>query len=1179
MGSTFRALCIAACLIALSACDDDGPTPSTCAETHCPTHATCVDDSGGARCLCLPGYDGDQCDQCAPGYQDHDQDQVCRPTCTDTLCHGGTCDDASGTVRCTCPLSRTGTHCEDCAEGYQDHDGDGHCRPDCAQADLTCSARQVCDDASGEAQCACVLGYAGDGCLDCAPGWQDNAGTGECRIGCELADIACGPHGRCSDATGYIGCACDPGYAGNRCQLCANHWQDHDTDGLCTEACTHPELSCGHGTCDDTSGTALCLCDEGYTGVGCSECADQWQDNDGDGLCAPACAPEHADCHGHGTCDDTSGQILCACDPAYVGTHCDTCAHGYQDNDGDGTCLPTCANMPLPCGANSTCSDLSGEATCTCFPAYTGPNCDQCATGYQDHDGDGVCSPSCANLGYTCSGKGTCSDASGTARCVCDAGYVNAGPNLCVINGTGVDCSSPLWLDLGAGTITGNTQGAGNHAAPSCQSNHGQERVYAIDVPETLTIEAVVSGFDTVMYLRRVCNDPATEIACDDDGGPGTGSRIVATLEPGTAYLFVDGYGSAAGAFTLTLQVQCPSGKLFDPASATCVPDPCVPNPCHELNRNLCNPLPPASFTCECNPGYSLQGSQCVANVNPSGNTCADVIALPTGVSGSVTGSTASAANSTTGTCGGTGPDRVYGFFLSEAMRVSLTVDGYDSVIYLRRQCDKSQSEVTCNDDYDGYGGGSRIIANLDAGAYYLWVDSYSSGGAYTLTYGMHANPCNADPCPGTPECQASADWSTYACVCPLGMLPHGATCVDDPCDPNPCTQSHKTKCVPDLPGAYTCACNIGYIPDGAGGCVMDPNANEWAFIVFLNADNNLESYGYEDVDEMCVAGSTPYVHIVALFDTYDGPANVIYVQQGSYDIVANWGEADMGDWQTLRDFGVWAVENYPARHYAFIMWNHGDGWKKRAPHPILKGFSNDDHGSYDGISISNGDYARAMGAITQALGGKIDIVGFDACLMGMWEIAEATAPFADYLVASSETEPAPGWSYHAFLPQLTANPTMSAVTLGQAIIDSYHAESSRNATLAMTDLNTVDPLATALTNFANAMMANPSYYSTLRSIRSQTQDFYESDYRDLRDFTERVSARSGVPADIKAAADALLLQLDSSIVYNRAQSDYPGAHGLAIYFPASSPDPDYSYGQGAVWSQRTTWDEFLRSL
>src|SRR5690606_33518999 len=115
----------------------------------------------------------------------------------------------------------------------------------------------------------------------CADGYQDNDRDGTCRPGCTLGGDAC-VHGTCDDSTGVAICVCDTGWAGASCDTCAPGFQDNDEDGVCNLDCTFANLPCAHGVCDDSSGTALCACEEGYAGPLCNTCAAGYQDNDRD---------------------------------------------------------------------------------------------------------------------------------------------------------------------------------------------------------------------------------------------------------------------------------------------------------------------------------------------------------------------------------------------------------------------------------------------------------------------------------------------------------------------------------------------------------------------------------------------------------------------------------------------------------------------------------------------------------------------------------------------------------------------------------------------------------------------------------------------------------------------------------------------------------------------------------
>lgn len=44
----------------------------------------------------------------------------------------------------------------------------------------------------------------------------------------------------------------------------------------------------------------------------------------------------------------------------------------------------------------------------------------------------------------------------------------------------------------------------------------------------------------------------------------------------------------------------------------------------------------------------------------------------------------------------------------------------------------------------------------------------------------------------------------------------------------------------------------------------------------------------------------------------------------------------------------------------------------------------------------------------------QLDVIGFDACLMSMWEISSVLSPYAKHLLGSELLEPGTGWDYSA---------------------------------------------------------------------------------------------------------------------------------------------------------------------
>jgi len=233
-------------------------------------------------------------------------------------------------------------------------------------------------------------------------------------------------------------------------------------------------------------------------------------------------------------------------------------------------------------------------------------------------------------------------------------------------------------------------------------------------------------------------------------------------------------------------------------------------------------------------------------------------------------------------------------------------------------------------------------------------------------------------------------------------------------------------------------------------GCFTNPSGHsipEWTVMIYLDADNNLESAGINDINEMEMVGSSSKVNIVVQADripNYDNSndnwttTRRYYIMQDNDPFLINsqfndLGELNMGDPQTLVDFASWAVTEYPAEKYLLVIWNHGGGFRSPA---YSKGIAQDDTSGKDIITMPDLEYA--LSAISVQMGKNIDIVGMDACLMAMTEVAYQIKDCADILVASEENEPGDGWPYDTILAQLVSNPHISPEQLAADIVDKY---------------------------------------------------------------------------------------------------------------------------------------------
>ncbi len=96
----------------------------------------------------------------------------------------------------------------------------------------SCSGHGDCEVQGHAVTCACQTGYEGGACAECASGYQPAAGL--CVLMTECLPTTCSGRGDCSDNPGGgVSCACDPGYAGERCDECAPDYHDPQQDGTC----------------------------------------------------------------------------------------------------------------------------------------------------------------------------------------------------------------------------------------------------------------------------------------------------------------------------------------------------------------------------------------------------------------------------------------------------------------------------------------------------------------------------------------------------------------------------------------------------------------------------------------------------------------------------------------------------------------------------------------------------------------------------------------------------------------------------------------------------------------------------------------------------------------------------------------------------------------------------------
>ena len=297
---------------------------------------------------------------------------------------------------------------------------------------------------------------------------------------------------------------------------------------------------------------------------------------------------------------------------------------------------------------------------------------------------------------------------------------------------------------------------------------------------------------------------------------------------------------------------------------------------------------------------------------------------------------------------------------------------------------------------------------------------------------------------------------------------------------------------------------------------------------------------------------------------------------------------ASMGESSTLQSFIEWGLNTYPADKVGLILWNHGGG---------MRGVCYDEN--YSSNSLLNTEVVKAVSNAKKNLNieNKFEFIGYDACLMGVQDVAEFNSPYFNYMVSSQESENGYGWDYDTWVDDLFANkPT---TTILQAIADGFIADNGgvnatggnyddgygnieyypADQTMSVYDLSQMaaylDAFETMAAQLKNKITSSNS--STFnKQIIGKTKYFGSSDYDyfctfDVYHFLTLLSANttfnpgSTYINNVKTAFNKLVIY---NITQKEAASD---AHGLCLYYVAGTGYNQSTYSS-STYTNFTNW-------
>jgi hypothetical protein len=383
----------------------------------------------------------------------------------------------------------------------------------------------------------------------------------------------------------------------------------------------------------------------------------------------------------------------------------------------------------------------------------------------------------------------------------------------------------------------------------------------------------------------------------------------------------------------------------------------------------------------------------------------------------------------------------------------------------------------------------------------------------------------------------------------------------------------------------------------------------KWTIMHYGAGDNDLKAYILGDAVEMELVGSTENMNVISLLDMGKDNCKIYHIQQDddieslNSPMIKDLGDKNTADPQTLADFISYSMKKFPAEHYAVLIGDHGGGWQGA----II------DETSSDFMTLP--EIRESFEIAQKETGKKVDVIGFDACLMATGEVAYELKDVADYLVASQEVEGGHGWNYFPLLEKKNRNgdkneekmiqcehePDVKPYTnlfgidtldkldrassmrievtpeqLARGIVANAAESNTYLPTLSAIDLTKMDDYERAVNRFAQAILDTDTPNTVLNNIAQKTQNFDSPTLKDQAHFCENIALSNAIKdQNLKNSAQELYkLLLNEVVIQNENTDEHPNAYGLSVEIPDMRGIPD-SY-RDTKMARNTLWDEAM---
>jgi len=435
-------------------------------------------------------------------------------------------------------------------------------------------------------------------------------------------------------------------------------------------------------------------------------------------------------------------------------------------------------------------------------------------------------------------------------------------------------------------------------------------------------------------------------------------------------------------------------------------------------------------------------------------------------------------------------------------------------------------------------------------------------------------------------------------------------------------------------------------------------NQKEWTIMIYMAGDNNLAvdmAYAMEQIKSVAASGADSpnlFVYydgnspaIPTLYCDFSEPGKARYVR--SYKVpnktyhVPKKENENAANPRSILNFIDWCVNKVEvenngeisfgrrAQKYALIFSGHSLGFQD------IGLFKDETSGRsmkmtdfYDMLQaiVSNKKNLQELAEANnwleddqkvenELLGQKLDLLGFDSCVMGMLEVGYQFNQVAKTMIASEGSVPSAGWTYAKILGSLGREQCRNLDTRSVAemfVKEFIHSQDSYtvggvSVDMAAWDLGRFDNLADAFDELAEALIQcfkDPEsriYRQMERAILHvhwKCQSYMYDQNVDLGDFCELLDRECGLIAEelggdedtealkrVQKECRSVLKQLQKAVILGGySGGGYQYSNGVSVFFPWSRDAYEVSrknyetlFFAKDVKRERLSWSDFLK--